>query len=168
MSPNKSVYYCFYEAPQGVGAVIFDHDGLIDLMLPRPDSNKTKEVLEQYPQSKLMKRDLSEVTTSLNSYFRGQKTGFGCPLNFNGYTLFEREVFAVTQTIPYGDVRSYKWVAERAGKPRAMRAVGQALKKNRVPVIIPCHRVVRSDGTLGGFNAGVSWKKRLLELEAKE
>jgi methylated-DNA-[protein]-cysteine S-methyltransferase len=71
---------------------------------------------------------------------------------------------AATQ-IPYGEVRSYRWLAQRLGKPKAARAVGNALARNPIPIIIPCHRVVRSNGTIGGYAFGTALKKRLLEME---
>ena len=67
--------------------------------------------------------------------------------------------------IPPGEVRSYKWVAARAGAPRASRAVGSALNKNPYPVVIPCHRVIKSDGSIGGYSKGAALKKRLLDSE---
>lgn len=80
-------------------------------------------------------------------------------------TPFEWRVLAATATIPLGETRSYKWVAKKIGSPKATRAVGQALHKNPFPLIIPCHRVVRSDGSLGGFAGGIEKKRRLLEIE---
>lgn len=80
-------------------------------------------------------------------------------------THFQKKVYKVVANIPYGEVRSYKWVAQRIGKPKASRAVGQALKKNPYTVIIPCHRVIRSDGLLGGYSKGTKVKKRLLHKE---
>lgn len=74
----------------------------------------------------------------------------------------------MVKTIPYGETRSYKWVAEKLGNPRAVRAVGQALKKNPLPGIIPCHRVIRSDGSLGGFSQGLKKKRELLRGEGKK
>lgn len=80
-------------------------------------------------------------------------------------TPFQRKVLEVTKTIPYGETRNYKWVAGRIGNPKAARAVGQALKKNPYPEIIPCHRVIRSDGKLGGYSKGTQEKKQLLKKE---
>ena len=80
-------------------------------------------------------------------------------------TPFARKVYKVVSSIPIGQVRSYKWVAARCGKPRAYRAVGQILKRNHYPLIIPCHRVIISDKKLGGYIFGVKYKKSLLELE---
>ncbi len=78
---------------------------------------------------------------------------------------FEKKVLGVTLKIPLGQTRSYAWVAKAAGNPKAVRAVGQALKKNPFPLLIPCHRVVCSDGCLGGYAGGVQMKKALLGLE---
>ena len=82
-----------------------------------------------------------------------------------GYTDFQRDVFKATLEIPFGQVRTYAWVAKKIGRPRAGRAVGQALKKNPLPYLIPCHRVIATDGSLGGFSRGRAAKKRLLEWE---
>lgn len=82
-----------------------------------------------------------------------------------GCTAFEKEVLKVVAKIPFGQTRSYGWVAKKVGRPRAVRAVGQALKKNSLPLLIPCHRVVRSDGKIGGYKWGKALKLRLLDYE---
>jgi O-6-methylguanine DNA methyltransferase len=82
-------------------------------------------------------------------------------------TDFEKKVLRIVASIPLGEIRSYKWVAKKAGKPRAHRAVANALKKNPYPVFIPCHRVVKSSGNLGGFSLGKSLKTQLIKLEKK-
>jgi len=82
-----------------------------------------------------------------------------------GCTAFEREVLRVVCQIPFGQTRSYGWVAEEVGRSGAARAIGQALKQNPLPIIIPCHRVVRSNGKIGGYRWGKELKKRLLEYE---
>ena len=83
-------------------------------------------------------------------------------------TPFQRKVLEVVKTIPSGETRSYKWVAERMGNPKSARAVGQALKRNPYPVIIPCHRVIRSNGKLGGYSKGIQKKRKLLKKESRE
>lgn len=80
---------------------------------------------------------------------------------------FQKAVYRAVLKIPKGSLRSYKWVAAKIGKPRAYRAVGQALKKNPYTVIIPCHRVIKANGKIGGYSKGVSLKKRLLKKESK-
>ena len=83
-------------------------------------------------------------------------------------TKFQWKVLSVTANIPLGETRSYKWVAKQVGSPKAVRAVGQALKRNPYPVIIPCHRVIKEDGTLGGYAGGPSTKKaKLLNIERR-
>ena len=78
---------------------------------------------------------------------------------------FQRRVWDVARAVPYGETRSYKWLAEQAGNPRAYRAAAQAMAKNPFPLIVPCHRIIASDGSLGGFNGGLDLKKALLALE---
>ncbi len=80
-------------------------------------------------------------------------------------TWFEKKVYTVVKSIPRGETRSYSWVAQRVGRPGAVRAVGTALKKNPFTIIVPCHRVVRSDGSPGEYALGADLKKRLLEIE---
>ncbi len=80
-------------------------------------------------------------------------------------TPLAKKVYKVISTIPIGQTRSYKWVAQQVGSPRAFQAIGQILKRNPYPIIIPCHRVVKSDNSLGGYVFGQSKKKELLDLE---
>ena len=110
---------------------------------------------------------LSQAHTQLDEYFRGERTFFRLPIDLSRCTDFERAVLDATAAIPYGEVRSYAWIATHIGRPKAMRAVGNALHKNPVPIIIPCHRVVKSDGSMGGYAFGTAWKTRLLSLEQR-
>jgi len=80
-------------------------------------------------------------------------------------TPFAQKIYQIVSRIPIGEVRTYKWVAQKAGKPGASRAVGQVLKRNPYPLIIPCHRVINSDNKLGGYAFGVNKKKLLLDME---
>ncbi|MGE3538500.1 MAG: methylated-DNA--[protein]-cysteine S-methyltransferase [Candidatus Tectimicrobiota bacterium] len=108
---------------------------------------------------------LAQARQQLEEYFRGERVFFQLPLDVQHCTPFERQVLAVTATIPYGEVRSYRWLAERLGRPGAARAVGNALHRNPVPIFIPCHRIVKSDGSPGGYAFGPAWKHSLLHLE---
>ncbi len=83
----------------------------------------------------------------------------------NKLTSFEWKVLAATTRIPLGQTRSYQWIAKQIGKPKAVRAIGQALNKNPFPFIIPCHRVIKSDGTCGGYAGGAKMKQDLLNME---
>lgn len=101
----------------------------------------------------------------LRAYFSGKLSSFSTPCDLGGLTPFTQAVLKVTARIPYGEVRSYRWVAEQLGRPKASRAVGNALARNPIPIMIPCHRVIRSGGGLGGYALGLGWKRRLLGLE---
>ena len=89
----------------------------------------------------------------------------GIRLEQGKWSAFQRSVWSAVRSIPWGQTRSYVWVARRVGRPGAYRAVGNALKSNPWPLLIPCHRVVKSDGSLGGFGSGLHWKRFLLDLE---
>jgi len=102
----------------------------------------------------------------LRAYFSSHKATFLDELDLSGATPFQRQVWEATRLIPYGETRSYLWVAEQIKRPGAVRAVGQALGRNPLAVIVPCHRVVASDGKLGGFGGGVELKRHLLYVEA--
>jgi O-6-methylguanine DNA methyltransferase len=108
---------------------------------------------------------LHKIRDDVLSYLSGKPTSFRAQLDFSEGTQFQRDVWKTTRRIPYGRVRSYKWVAGEVGSPKAARAVGQALSSNPVPLLVPCHRVVMSDGSLGGFVGGTDYKKRLLSIE---
>ena len=102
---------------------------------------------------------------SLTMTVRVQREGLYEILGKMGFSPFAIRVYRETSAIPWGETRSYQWVAGRLDQPRSQRAIGQALKGNPFPFIIPCHRVVRKDGSLGGFSCGKGLKKRLLRLE---
>ena len=105
------------------------------------------------------------IVDTLESYVMGELTSFSLPLELLWGTPFERDVWRALQTIPYGQCVSYQWVAIQIGRPRATRAVGNAVGNNPIPIIIPCHRVIRKDGSLGGFSSGLSIKRALLKIE---
>ena len=101
----------------------------------------------------------------LQQYANGKPVRWNVPLDMSSGTLFQQKVWRVLMTIPHGETRSYGWVAKQIGKPRASRAVGAACGANPVPVIVPCHRVIAGDGSLGGFGGGLPMKRRLLRSE---
>jgi methylated-DNA-[protein]-cysteine S-methyltransferase len=101
----------------------------------------------------------------LREYFAGRRKSFVSRCDIDRLPPFTQAVLRLTAKIPYGRVRSYQWLARRLGKPKAARAVGNALARNPIPIFIPCHRIVRRDGAIGNFLLGSGWKKRLLDLE---
>ncbi len=110
-------------------------------------------------------RLLSQARKELAEYLTGERTFFTVPVDLSQVPTFERAALEVAARIPYGEVRSYKWIAERLGKADAARAVGNAMASNPVPILIPCHRVVKTDGGLGGYSFGLTRKETLLNLE---
>ena len=108
---------------------------------------------------------LASTKTQLRQYFAGQRQAFDLPLAPAG-TSFQREVWQALAEIPWGEVRSYTDIAQAIQRPKAVRAVGAANGRNPLPIVIPCHRVVGSDGSLTGFAGGLEMKRALLELES--
>ena len=110
---------------------------------------------------------LRQASRELAEYFAGERRAFEVPLDLSGWPPFTRKILEELCKVPYGETLTYGELAARAGSPRAARAVGQAMAANPLPIIIPCHRVLASNGTLGGYSGreGVKTKARLLELE---
>ena len=106
-----------------------------------------------------------DLPQRLLRYFSGERVAFNDGIDLSALTGFQRAVLEAARAIPYGEVRSYGWLAKQVGKPKAARAVGQALARNPVPIVVPCHRVIGGDGGLTGFSSGLGMKKRLLETE---
>ena len=110
---------------------------------------------------------LEQLAADLRRYFAGEKVGFTAyAVDLSGHPPFRRAALLAARTIPYGEVRSYRWLAGKAGNPRAFRAAGQAMHHNLVPLVIPCHRVVGANGSLTGFGGGIAMKRALLMLES--
>lgn len=107
---------------------------------------------------------LSMATIQLDEYFQGKRTTFSLPFKLTG-TPFQLAVWKELQNIPYGQTTSYKEIAQKINKPKAYRTVGMANNKNPLPIIIPCHRVIGSNGKLIGYAGGLKLKNYLLELE---
>lgn len=144
-----------FNTAYGTGWIMFSDDGLRALELPKTGAN-------QPPGTRLKKTNTSKM---LEAYFKGKKTVFDAKIDWSYYSEFEKKTLAGCAQIKYGEKISYKELARKIKNDKAFRAVGNALNKNRLPIIIPCHRVVRSDGSPGGFASGEAVKKRLLELE---
>ena len=109
---------------------------------------------------------INKLEKDILAYFRGVKTDFRKYKIQHGVgTPFQKKIWQRIKTIPYGQIRTYKWLAEKAGKSNASRAAGNACGKNPVPILVPCPRIVASSGSLGGFSGGVEIKRRLLRLE---
>ncbi len=152
---NKSLlFYDVFDSPLGLLYLIFSGKFLSGISFKKPSNIPFKK--DSAPGS--FKKELA-------LYFQGLHHDFKQRIKLLSGTDFERKVWLIIKEIPFGETRSYKWIAEKIGKPSATRAAGQALSKNPVPIVIPCHRVIESDGSIGGYSSGVNRKRRLLELE---
>ncbi len=143
-----------------VGRLVLESDGdvLIGIWLPTESRG---------PRSRGQGQDappvLKDTATQLEEYFAGERTEFDLPMELDG-TEFQREVWTELTRIPYGETISYGELARRVGRPKGPRAVGQANGKNPIPIIVPCHRVLASDG-IGGYGGGLTMKRALLAVE---
>lgn len=157
-----------FDSDLGWWAVGVTSRGVRRVILPRPSPEAAWDDLTVWlPEAVLVEADTAlDVVDQLRRYAAGERVTFDdVPLDLAGATTFRLAVWNATRQIPYGEVRTYKWIAHEVGRPRGPRAVGQALGANPIPVIIPCHRVIGSDGGLTGFGDGVETKARLLALE---
>jgi O-6-methylguanine DNA methyltransferase len=125
--------------------------------------------LAKYTSAKIVneKAKTTEAARQINEYLHGERKEFNLSIDLRTLTPFQRQVLFATEKIPRGQVATYTEIAQRIGKPRAYRAVGQALGRNPVPLLIPCHRVIAKDGSLGGYSGGggLQTKAQLLQLE---
>ncbi|GAB3386910.1 methylated-DNA--[protein]-cysteine S-methyltransferase [Humibacter soli] len=142
---------------RGVVRVAYEREGFDDVL--QTISTKVSPRVLRSPAR------LDVVARELDEYFAGDRRGFDVPLDFALSHGFRRVVQGILPTIAYGSTASYAEVAAAAGSPRAMRAVGSACATNPLPLLVPCHRVVRTDGSLGGYAGGVEAKTTLLRLE---
>lgn len=142
---------------QGLVRVAFEREGF-DAVLAALATRVSPRVLEA-------PRRLDEAAAELEEYFTGARRRFDLPLDRALSTGFREKVQRVLQQIDYGSTRSYKEIAELVGSPRAVRAVGTACATNPLPIVVPCHRVLRTDGALGGYVGGLDAKTALLTLE---
>ena len=161
------VAYAFVDTPFGRFLAASTSRGLIRLAFhPEP----IDEVLAQLaarvsPRVLEAPSELDEIRRELDEYFDGRRRTFDLPLDWRLTRGFSERVLRATARIPYGGVSTYRDVAARAGNPRAMRAAGNALGSNPIPIVVPCHRVVRTGGDVGNYGGGPEMKRALLRLE---
>ena len=140
--------------------------GLTWLQLPRATRAHARRDLQRaYPDGILRADAPAEMLRELKEYAAGRRRAFELALDWSAIGPFQRAVLQAASRIPFGETRSYAWIAREIGKPRASRAVGRALATNPIPIILPCHRVIGSDGGLHGYGGGLPMKAMLLKLE---
>jgi methylated-DNA-[protein]-cysteine S-methyltransferase len=149
--------YMFTETPIGAILVAGDSEAIVEIHFagakPKPDWIRDDDA---FP----------EATDQLRAYFAGELQTFALPLAPHG-TDFQQSVWRALQQIPYGETTTYSTIADRIGRPAAIRAVGAANGANPIPIVIPCHRVIGSNGSMTGFGGGIDVKRQLLALEAR-
>ena len=161
---TQGMEYITFNTDMGWVWILGSRKGLLSVTLPQSSAQEAIKHLglKNATWSSPRFEDLME---RLKAYFSGRRVTFPDKLDLSRATYFQLEVWEITRLIPYGETRSYAWVAKQIKKPMAVRAVGQALGNNPLPVVVPCHRVVASNG-VGGFSGGLEMKRRLLHLEA--
>ncbi|MDI6857117.1 MAG: methylated-DNA--[protein]-cysteine S-methyltransferase [Dehalococcoidia bacterium] len=158
--------YSICQTELGWLGLAFGGQGLCGVMGPQDDAVGVEEGMRLLGADGPVDSDESRRWGELlRRYASGEAVSFDLPLDLTGGTPFQQAVWRALMEIPRGETRSYRWVAERVGRPGAARAVGQAVGANPLPFVVPCHRVIGGDGGLCGFGGGLPLKKRLLELE---
>lgn len=158
-----------HETPLGTIVVGATRDGLVRIGLPSEDEDAVLQQLAEHVAPRVLRasRDsLVQTRRELDEYFARRRRSFEIPLDWRLTSGFRRAVLRATEQIPYGETASYREVATRAGSPNAVRAAGTALATNPLPIVVPCHRVLRSDGELGQYRGGTAAKAQLLGIEA--
>ena len=166
---SQKLSYTVLQTDAGWMAVLASERGIVHATLPRPSADEAEKALgERTQQATHSDERFTDLVARLQGYFRGENPSFQDMLDLSGGTSFQRAVWEGARKIPYGETRSYGELAEEIGRPGSARAVGQAMSRNPVAIIIPCHRVVASGGKLGGFGNRLDLKWSLLSLEADD
>ncbi|HMD56884.1 MAG TPA: methylated-DNA--[protein]-cysteine S-methyltransferase [Solirubrobacteraceae bacterium] len=161
------VSYAPVDSPFGELLVASSRRGVLRLAFPEESVDSVLEGIARGFSPRIVEASaaLDDVRRELDEYFEGRRREFEIALDWSLIGTFGRRVLRVTSEIPFGGVLSYAEVAAEAGSPRGFRAAGNALGSNPIPIVLPCHRVLRSGGALGGYGGGLPRKRWLLELE---
>ncbi len=161
-------YFTIFEVPLGWMGLVGCRLGILRIHLPMMERKEVFDLIQMefaacVEEEEFFKNEVWQI----QEYFGGIRKVFQFALDLSSATLFQKRVYETLLTIPFGEIRTYAWVARTIGDPKALRAVGNANGKNRWPLVVPCHRVVGSNGFLTGFSApgGVDLKARLLSHE---
>ena len=163
-------YYDVVETPLGWMGLLASPTGIRRTTLPQTSPEECVSLLgDEAAEAELTPERFEDLTALLALYFEGEPVTFdGQPIDVDDASPFLQAAWRACRSIPFGETRSYSWLAAQAGSPRAARAAGQCMARNRLSIIVPCHRVVTSDGGLGGFGSGarqLGLKQTLLDLE---
>ena len=148
---RQELHYEAFTSPIGVLYPIVHKDDLVGVVFSKPH---------------IRMGSMPEIfRVEIEEYFKGKLENFSHPMKFITGTDFQQRVWLALRSIPFGETRSYKWLAKEVGSPRGNRAVGGALSRNPLPIVLPCHRIIQSTGKLGGYTPGEDIKRRLLAME---
>jgi len=164
---GTQVFFTVFPSPMGKIGVAATAKGICRLAYDLPGKSAFREMLIEtvHPNPEHKPEMFVDLIDQFDRYFSGKLDHFQCDLDFSLGTEFQAKTWKKLTAIPYGKTRSYQWLAKTVGKPSASRAVGNANGKNPIPIIVPCHRVIRKNGDLGGFTGGLRFKRLLLDLE---
>jgi methylated-DNA-[protein]-cysteine S-methyltransferase len=168
-SATEGARYAVIPSPVGdlVAGVAGDRLYLLEFADAESLTAKPLPGIEQGPQhGRPEHRVLRQLRAEIDGYFSGKRRAFDVPLAMQG-TPFQLDVWGELVKVPYGSTASYAEIARRVGRGRAVRAVGQANGRNPIVILVPCHRIVSSDGSLGGYSSGLDRKRYLLDLERR-
>jgi len=157
-----------FQSPWGWMGISESAKGIQSIVLPKGSKRAVvSELREQSTEPMPLEKSpsLEAARLQLLDYLTGKRKSFDLLLDLTGGTTFQRQVWRTLQRVPYGKLRSYQWIASRVGGRRYARAVGNAVGANPLPIVIPCHRIVAQDASLGGFSGGLPMKRKLLGLE---
>jgi O-6-methylguanine DNA methyltransferase len=175
---QKVIKYTIFHTKWGYFGLVGTKYALCGTCLPLSEPEKVEShllqnlsLIDRESSIELDKTFLRTLQKQITAYFEGECVNFNrdVPLVLDGFSSFGNSVLTACRAIEFGQTITYGQLANKSGQPNASRAVGSTLAKNPLPLIIPCHRVVRSDGKMGGFSApgGIAFKKKMLELERK-
>jgi len=168
---RRKIYYDILNSKRLGDVLLASTDvGLLQVHFPLLHKQPSKLLRKMAPGVEVVrdKAKLKSVARQMKEYLEGKRRTFKLKLDFGNQTAFSRRVLRKAADIPYGDTDTYGALAKRCGCPGGARAVGQVMAKNPLPIIIPCHRVLASDGKLGGYAGGLKYKRILLNLEGIE
>jgi len=165
---NESLHYALFPTSMGWVGALASPRGLRKLTLPvaTPDQAQ-RELGKEAAGAEEAPQRFDALQQQVEAFFQGERTQFDVPLDTEGHSPFFSRAWRACASIPAGETRSYAWLAAQAGSPLAVRAAGQAMARNPLPLIIPCHRVVGSDGGLHGYGGGLPMKERFLDMERR-
>jgi len=163
----ENIFYSFMETQFGPLLISSTEKGVKRIILPSAD--QLQRLKQDFKDDEVSENKTinEKAVCQLREYFKGERKKFSLSLDLEA-TEFQKKVLRAVQKVSYGTTRSYKYIAEKIGRPKAVRAVGNANRNNSLPIIIPCHRIIGSDGSMTGYGGGIELKRKLLEFEKRQ